>query len=47
MNGISPLCPEWAARAAFGVLLVLNGLMFWKIVLPAYSRSFSDTETQK
>lgn len=47
MNGISLLCPEWAARAAFGVLLVLNGLMFWKIVLPAYSRSFSDTETQK
>ena len=47
MNGISLLCPEWAARVGFGVLLLVNGLIFWKKVLPVYSRSFSDTETQK
>lgn len=41
MNGISLLCPEWAARALFGVLLAANGLVFWKRVLPAYRQSFS------
>ena len=46
MNGISLLCPEWAARVGFGVLLLVNGLIFWKKVLPVYSRSFSDTEMQ-
>lgn len=46
MNGIALLVPEWAARVGFGVLLLVNGLMFWKRVLPVYSRSFSDTEVQ-
>ena len=41
MNGISLLCPEWAARSFFGVLLLANGLVFWKRVLPAYQQSFS------
>ena len=43
---IALLLPEWAARIGFGVLLVANGLVFWKQVLPVYSRSFSDTEVQ-
>ena len=43
---IALLVPEWAARVGFGVLLLVNGLMFWKRVLPVYSRSFSDTEVQ-
>ena len=34
MNGIALLCPEWAARSLFGVLLLANGLVFWKRVLP-------------
>ena len=41
MNGIVLLCPEWAARCLFGVLLLVNGVVFWKRVLPAYRQSFS------
>ena len=41
MNGIALLCPEWAARSLFGVLLLANGLVFWKQVLPIYQQSFS------
>lgn len=41
MNGIALLCPEWAARCFFGVLLLVNGLIFWKRVLPTYQWSFS------
>ena len=41
MNGIVLLCPEWAARCLFGVLLFVNGLVFWKRVLPVYRQSFS------
>ena len=44
MNGIALLVPEWAARVGFGALLIANGLVFWKRVLPIYSKSFSDTE---
>ncbi len=46
MNGIALLVPEWAARVGFGALLIANGLVFWKRVLPVYSKSFSKTETQ-
>jgi len=41
MNGIALLVPEWAARSGFGALLIANGLVFWKRVLPVYSKSFS------
>ena len=41
MNGIALICPEWAARCFFGVLLFVNVLVFWKRVLPAYQQSFS------
>ena len=41
MNGIALLCPEWAARSLFGVLLLANGLVFWKRVLPIYRQSFA------
>ena len=41
MNGIALLYPEWAARAFFGVLLVLNGILFWKVVLPKYRSAFA------
>lgn len=46
MNGIALLVPEWAARVGFGALLIVNGLMSWKRVLPVYSSSFSNTEAQ-
>ena len=47
MNGIALLCPEWAARCLFGVLLLGNGLVFWKRVLPAYQQSFSGQWTYR
>ena len=42
MNGIALLWPEAAARCLSGVLLIVNGLVFWKCVLPQYKRSFSE-----
>jgi hypothetical protein len=42
MNGIDLLCPEWAARCLFGVLLIANALVFWKRVLPVYKKSFAE-----
>ena len=42
MNGIARLFPEWAARCLFGALLLINGAVFWKLVLPAYRKSFSE-----
>ena len=41
MNGIALICPEWAARAMFGTLLLVNGLVFWKRALSVYRQSFS------
>ena len=41
MNGIALLVTEWAARAFFGVLLVLNGILLWKVVLPKYRSAFA------
>lgn len=46
MNGISLLIPEQIARVIFLVLLVLNGLAFWKVILPKYKHSFR-TESSK
>ena len=40
MNGIALLCPEWAARCLFGVLFLVNGMIFRRWVLPAYRQSF-------
>ncbi len=40
MNGISLLLPEFIARIGFGVLFIVNGLVFWKNVLPKYTKSF-------
>ncbi len=40
MNGISLLVPEIAARIGFGILLIVNGFVFWKAVLPKYTDAF-------
>ena len=40
MNGIALLCPVWVARCLFGVLFFVNGMVFWKRVLPTYQQSF-------
>lgn len=47
MNGIRLLCPEIAARSLFGAVLIINALMFWKSVLPAYTRSFQRSDEKK
>lgn len=42
MNGISLLVPELPARLFFGLLLIINSLLFWKVILPQYRRSFAE-----
>ena len=42
MNGITLLCPERLARSCFGILLLINGLVFWKRILPIYKKSFTE-----
>lgn len=44
MNGIALLISEFAARMIFGVLLIMNSLVFWKIVLPRYQQSFNESD---
>ena len=41
MNGIALLVPEMTARIGFGSLLIINGIIFGKAVLPHYTKSFS------
>ena len=41
MNGIALLIPEPIARIAFCALLMVNGLIFWKRILPCYTESFA------
>ena len=42
MNGISLLIPEVVARIAYLILLIINVLVFVKIVLPKYKLAFSN-----
>ena len=44
MNGISLLVPETVARMAYGIVFVINAVVFVKIVLPTYKRAFSETQ---
>lgn len=46
MNGISLLVPETVARIGYGVLLILNGILFWKRVLPAYVHGFQNINAE-
>ncbi len=45
MNGISLLIPEPAARVLYAVQLVINGFLFFKIILPKYTAAFTDPTT--
>lgn len=40
MNGICLLIPEIAARIVYGVLLIINTIIFLKIILPKYKLAF-------
>jgi hypothetical protein len=42
MNGISLLVPELAARTVYGVALIVNAVVFAKLVLPKYKLSFAN-----
>ncbi len=42
MNGISMLIPEIIARVGYSVLLVINTIVFFKIVLPKYKLGFKE-----
>ena len=44
MNGIKLLVPEVAARILYGLVLIVNVLVFVKIVLPKYKLAFADKE---
>ena len=47
MNGIALLCLEWVARCLFGVLLLVNGLVFWKRVLPVYKKPWAGQPSEE
>ena len=40
MNGISLLIPEIVARIVYGMILIINAIVFWKVVLPKYKIAF-------
>ena len=42
MNGISLLMPELVARIGYGILLVVNVVVFFKFVLPKYKEGFTN-----
>lgn len=42
MNGISLLLPELAARIGYGILLIVNVVVFFKVVLPKYKVGFAN-----
>lgn len=44
MNGIALLCPKFLARCIFGVLMIVNAIVFFKRVLPVYKESFAESE---
>ncbi|MGN0665423.1 MAG: hypothetical protein ACI4KF_02730 [Huintestinicola sp.] len=45
MNGIALLFPEAAVRMVFAVIGLINGVIVWRYLLPEYTRSFKDTES--
>ena len=42
MNGIALLMPEYVARIGYGILLVINIIVFIKVVLPKYTDAFKN-----
>lgn len=40
MNGIRLIVPEVVARIVYGILLVVHGLLIFKVVVPGYKRAF-------
>ena len=40
MNGIRLIVPELVARIVYGILLVVHGLLIFKLVIPGYKKAF-------
>ena len=44
MNGISLLVPEAVARIAYGLILVINAVVFVKSIFPKYKMAFNNNQ---
>ncbi len=44
MNGIKLLLPEQAVSIIFGIILIVNSLVFFKFVLPKYKSAYNDSK---
>lgn len=42
MNGIALILPKIFAHIFYGILLIVNGMVFFKVVLPKYKQAFQD-----
>lgn len=42
MNGISLLFPELVARIIYGIILIMNVVLFLRVVLPKYKKAFQE-----
>lgn len=42
MNGIKLLFPEIAVRIVFAIIGIIHGIVIWKYLLPAYTKSFQE-----
>jgi hypothetical protein len=42
MNGISLLLPELVARIIYGIILIVNVVLFLRVVLPKYKKAFQE-----
>ena len=46
MNGISLIIPPIAAKSLYGALLIINALVFIRVVLPIYKEGFKESENK-
>ena len=44
MNGIALLMPEWVASMIAVAVGIVNLLLIWKVLYPAYTKSFAETK---
>lgn len=47
MNGIALIVPEIVARVVYGILLIIHGLIIFKVVIPKYKVAFEVRESEK
>ncbi len=47
MNGTALLMPEFSAGIGLGIILIINGILFYKTVLPKYKLAFNENRRYK